>query len=222
MTRKQRRSSGLGSGRPVLLEEGNTSWQERCRRKGGGIRNRIALTRMRAEGRRQERQGVKIRALRERLIKGCKLTGANDVAWLPRNFGPERPKPTTGVTCGSRSLPEVQRTSRSPIRVSFACIVLIICMLLVASSSRNGIRCFKHRIHKEAQIYLNAKERGRRKTDRMVVVSRFIVHHAMYDCAFVSRRTILDSILLFCFTHNAKVIEHIIHLYLDIYYMPDT
>lgn len=29
------------------------------------------------------RQGVKIRALRERLIKGCKLTGANDVAVAP-------------------------------------------------------------------------------------------------------------------------------------------
>lgn len=53
-----------GRGKSVAgIEEQNRS-DESARERGGGI----------------ERQGVKIRALRERLIKGCKLTGANDVA----------------------------------------------------------------------------------------------------------------------------------------------
>lgn len=72
----------LRTGRPVLLEEGNTSCggsgaQKDEEETGTGERNRPDES---AGG---TKQGVKIRALRERLIKGCKLTGANDVAVAP-------------------------------------------------------------------------------------------------------------------------------------------
>lgn len=55
----------------------------------------------------------------------------------------------------------------------------------------------------------------------MVVVSRFIVHHAARDCASISRRAILDCSLF----HNAVITERIMKVirYLSRYiYNNDT
>lgn len=53
--------------------------QER-KRTSEGTESRFLKTRGKEEKRREDGEGgVKIRALRERLIKECKLTGANDI-----------------------------------------------------------------------------------------------------------------------------------------------
>lgn len=77
--------------------------------------------------------------------------------------GAEHRRPTTGVTCGSRSLPEVQRASKPHLSASFVSIVPIIRARAFDGifADGNGImrrRCMEHRNRKEAQIYLNAKE----------------------------------------------------------------
>lgn len=73
--KKTEKKFKLGRWRPVLLEEENASWRYRRGGRGIGEQNRSDEN----AGGKERRQGVKIRALRERLIKGCKLTGANDV-----------------------------------------------------------------------------------------------------------------------------------------------
>lgn len=73
--KKTEKKFKLGRWRPVLLEEENALWRYRRRRRGIGEQNRSDEN----AGGKERRQSVKIRALRERLIKGCKLTGANDV-----------------------------------------------------------------------------------------------------------------------------------------------
>lgn len=118
------------------------------------------------------RQGVKIRALRERLIKGCKLTGANDVAVAPSKL--------RGLSALLDQPPELPalvavcqkyNVLRSPVRVS-SCIVPIIRAFarslggIFASRSETYAarrlctqreRERAHRAGEEAEIYLGAK-----------------------------------------------------------------
>jgi len=73
--KKTEKKFKLGEVETVLLEEENASWRNRRKGRGIGEQNRSDEN----AGGEERRHGVKIRALRERLIKGCKLTGANDV-----------------------------------------------------------------------------------------------------------------------------------------------